>query len=102
MLIDCTFHYPNIMHIQYKKNIHFTRLIKAAGRLREFNFRRVSGNDADSVFTVDVSDDRGNRILFKMTRQDNAWRIEPQTLPVWVTENENNFNEIIEEELRRS
>lgn len=90
------------MHIQYKRNIHFTRLIKADGRQREFNFRRVSGTNADSVFTVDVSDDRGNRILFKMLNHDGQWKIEYQPLPAWILENEATFHEIIEEELKNS
>ena len=47
------------MILEFTKNIHFTRLIKAAGRLREFNFRKLP----DHLFHVDVSDERGNRII---------------------------------------
>ena len=88
-----------IMQIHYKRNIHFTRLIKAEGRLREFNFRKLTGSDGEPVFTVDVSDDRGNRILFRMNKTGNEWTIENQKQPAWILENEQQFHSIIEEEL---
>jgi len=53
------------MHINFSKIVHFTRLIKAGGRLREFNFRKVNV-DGEEVFNADTVDDRGNRILFRM------------------------------------
>ena len=91
------------MHTQFKKNIHVTRLMKADGRLREFNFRRLNGPNGDSIFTIDVSDDRGNRILFRMQKENNTWKIaEHQPLPTWILENEGRFNEQIEEELRNA
>jgi hypothetical protein len=87
------------MHIQFIKNIQFTRLIKADGHLREFNFRKLTGFQ-DELFTVDVSDDRGNRIMFRMRKEDGTWRIIAQPLPEWVIKNETVFNDVIEEELR--
>jgi len=87
------------MHIQFIKNIQFTRLIKADGHLREFNFRKLTGFQ-DELFTVDVSDDRGNRIMFRMRKEDGAWKIVAQPLPEWVIKNEAVFNDVIEEELR--
>jgi hypothetical protein len=89
------------MVIKFNKNIQFTRLVKADGRLKEFNFRRVNGLH-DSVFTVDVSDDRGYRIMFKMTQIEGRWKLVDQPLPSWIIENEANFNDLIEEELRLS
>jgi hypothetical protein len=86
------------MQIQFIKNIQFTRLIKADGHLREFNFRKLTGFQ-DELFTVDVSDDRGNRIMFRM-KKDGAWKIVQQPLPEWVIKNEAVFNDVIEEELR--
>ena len=62
------------MHIQFTKNIQFTRLLKADGRLKEFNFRKINGIK-EGMFTVDVSDDRGNRIIFRMQKEDNGWKI---------------------------
>ena len=87
------------MLIQFNRNIQFTKLIKADGRLREFNFRKTNGLQGE-LFSVDVSDDRGNRIMFKMQKQDGSWKIIDQPLPDWVKTNEANFNELIEEELR--
>ena len=89
------------MLIQFNKNIQFTKLVKADGRLREFNFRKSNGMQGE-LFTVDVSDDRGNRIMFRMQKVDGAWKIMEQQLPAWIVENETGFHELIEEELRYS
>jgi hypothetical protein len=50
---------------------------------------------------VDVVDDRGNRIIFKMKKDDAIWKIvpAPAPLPQWVSINETNFHELIVEEL---
>jgi hypothetical protein len=88
------------MIVQFNKNIQFTKLVKADGRLREFNFRRVNGLHEEQ-FTVDVSDDRGNRIMFKMHKDGNDWVIFSENpVPEWVRLNESRFNELIVEELR--
>ncbi len=87
------------MQIQFIKNIQFTRLVKADGHLREFNFRKLNGLQQE-LFTVDVSDDRGNRIMFKMKKEDAGWKIENQPLPEWVYLNESVFEKLIEEELQ--
>ena len=87
------------MHIHFIKNIQFSKLIKADGRLREFNFRKPNGLQ-EGLFTVDVSDDRGNRIVFHMQKEDNAWKIMKQQLPAWIWDNEGVFNSLIEEELQ--
>ena len=86
------------MRIQFIKNIQFTRLIKVEGRLREFNFRKLGGLN-EGVFTVDVSDDRGNRIVFRMQKENDVWKIQRQPLPAWVLENESKFHDQIEDEL---
>ena len=87
------------MHIQFIKNIHFTKLVKAANRLREFNFRMLPGT-SNSLLHVDVPDDRGNRIVFKMQKSDNNhWRILEEGLPVWISSNENLLNQALAEEL---
>lgn len=89
------------MQLQFIKNIQFTKLVKAEGRLREFNFRKQNRSD-DAVFTVDVSDDRGNRIIFYMKKEDGQWKIVRQPLPEWLWRMESTFNELIEEELKSS
>lgn len=87
------------MQMQVIKNIHFTKLIKAENRLREFNFRMLPGT-SNKLFHVDVPDDRGNRIMFKMQREDNnQWAIVEQGLPRWITENVHQLNEVIAEEV---
>lgn len=88
------------MQVNFTKVIHFTRLIKAGGRLREFNFRKLRGLDQE-MFTVDTVDDRGNRILLRMQKDNNHWAILPQMLPSWIPENESKLNEAIEDELQR-
>ena len=89
-----------VMNVQFKRNIQFTKLIKAAGQLREFNFRRVNAM-YEELFTIDVSDDRGNRIMFKMRKEANEWVITTdQAIPDWIRTKTVEYNEAIEEELR--
>ena len=88
------------LNLNFTRNIHFTKLVKAANRLREFNFRMLPGT-SNNLLHVDVPDDRGNRIMFKMQRQDNnQWRIVEADLPPWVSGNEGLLNEAISEEVR--
>lgn len=88
------------MKIEFIKNIQFTKLVKADGQLREFNFRKISGSK-EGLFSVDVSDDRGNRKMFKMAKSDNQWKIAgEEALPDWIMKNETIFNDLIEEELK--
>jgi transposase len=90
------------MQVHFIKNIQFTRLVKAEGRLREFNFRKFSGEEGELLFSIDVVDDRGNRIIFRMHKDGQVWKILPGQFPPWVMVNENNFHELIEEELRQA
>ena len=90
------------MQVHFTKLVHFTRLVKAGGRLREFNFRKMRQLEED-VFSVDTADDRGNRILFYMTKSGNGgWAIaQNQPLPTWITENEDKLREQIGDELQQ-
>jgi hypothetical protein len=81
------------------KNVQFTKLLKAEGRLREFNFRKTA-SEGQTIFNIDVTDDRSNRILFHMQKQDDLWKIQPQQLPAWITKNEIHLHEVIEEEMK--
>jgi hypothetical protein len=87
------------MMLNFKRNIHFTRLVKVADRLREFNFRKLPGTETP-CFHIDVPDDRGNRIVFRMQQENNNWKIVDQQLPPWINATETKLNEVIEEELR--
>ena len=53
-----------------------------------------------NVIIIDVSDDRGNRIMFRMRKEDGTWKIIAQPLPEWVAKKEATFHDVIEEELR--
>jgi hypothetical protein len=92
------------MQILFNKVIHFTQLIKAGGRLREFNLRRIKQTDKE-VFSIDTVDDRGNRIIFRVEKEGNgAWNIVPsdQLLPAWIAEIEPKLYEIIEKALQEA
>lgn len=82
--------------------LQFTKLIKANDRVREFNFTRPS-LAADSLFRVDVSDDRGNRIIFNLQKEENnQWKIAGQDLPQWIYETEAELQTAIEEQLHQA
>ena len=86
------------MSIHFTKNVHFTKLVRVEGRLREFNFRKMGG-PAEEKFSVDTVDLRGNRIMFFMKKENENWKINSGLVPVWVTQSEANLNEMIKEEL---
>lgn len=88
------------MNFHFTKNIHFTKLVKTNDRLREFNFRMLPGT-SNSLFHVDVPDDRGNRIVFKMQKTEgNSWKIvADQPLPNWISDYEKSLNDMIESEM---
>ena len=76
---------------------YFSKLIKAGGQLREFNFKLASLND-DSRYIIDVPDDKGGRISFSIYRNaDGNWRISAQLMPMWIHEAETTLGEAIEE-----
>ena len=88
------------MELDFVKNIQFTKLIKVDGRLKEFNFRKPNSRHEGS-FTVDVMDDNGNRIIFRMELADHNWKIaSQQLLHNWVVESEHAFNAMIDEEFK--
>lgn len=88
------------MHINFIRNIQFTKLLKVDGRLKEFNFRKLTGLN-EGLITVDVSDDRGNRIMFTMQKSGTEYVFHNQPyLPDWVIKNEQSLSELIDAELR--
>jgi hypothetical protein len=88
------------MQVTFTKNIQFSKLIKANGKLKEFNFRKINDQKKEQ-FTVDVVDERDSRVFFNVKKIDNNWKIIEIPLPNWILENESTFNEIIEEELNQ-
>jgi len=86
------------MYLHFKKLIQFSRLMKAGDRVREFNFLRMRSPE-DAAFSVNVVDDRGNRINFNMQKTENDWKIVGGVLPAWIIQNENKLNALIEKEL---
>ncbi len=83
------------MNFEVIKNLQFSKLVKAENRLREFNFTRHTGI-RDGYFTVDVVDDRGNRIIFTMKFDNSKWVIQDDFLPKWITNNTNDLSNLIE------
>jgi hypothetical protein len=80
------------------KNMQFTRLYKVNGYLKEFNFRKSNSSNEGKV-SVDTIDDRGNRIIFFMEKDNTGWKLVTTDLPSWVLEQETNLNEAILEGL---
>lgn len=72
----------------------FSKLIKANGRLHEFNFRRMPGTELR--YHVDVPDSRGNRVIFYMFKEENAWKTS-EKLPAWIDEAQQFLENAIEE-----
>jgi hypothetical protein len=93
--------YPHLMRIQFTKMIQFSLLVKAGDRLREFNFRKLN-KEENGVFSVNVCDERGNRIFFNMEKQDGHWRIDPVSpAPKWLDQNPEGLHLALEEELKQ-
>lgn len=77
-------------------SIHFSKIIKAGDRNREFNFTRILRDG--TRYNVNVPDERGNRIFFSMQQEEGAWRIAMDLLPPWILSAEAELNQAIEEE----
>ena len=74
----------------------FSKVIKAGDRLYEFNFRQLSGSD--KKYYVDVPDEKGNRIIFHMYKDEKgAWKTS-EKLPLWVQNAEHELSEAIEQQ----
>jgi hypothetical protein len=76
---------------------YFSKVIKAGERQREFNFRQTSNNDT-SRYSVDVPDDKGNRVMFSMYKNsEGQWKTAAQLLPLWIHDAEATLADAIEE-----
>lgn len=79
-------------------NTVFTRIIKVSEGVLEFNFRKIPG-DLQS-YQVDVTDNRGYRIQFSISRNSHgAWHSTGTLLPMWIIKAEHAIGEAIEEEI---
>ena len=87
------------MGLNVRKNIQFTKLIKAPTHLKEFNFRKVPGGD--ELFHVDVNDDRGNRIIFNMKQENGEWKIADNIVPKWISDAEPKLKDAIEQQMQQ-
>jgi hypothetical protein len=67
------------------KNIQFTKLIKAGGRLREFNFRK-SSSKSGPIFTVDVADHHDIRHYLIFRKDGDKWFLESKEIALWIEE----------------
>jgi hypothetical protein len=76
--------------MKLERQIQFTRMIRANGQLKEFNFLKIK-NATVPTYHVDVSDERGNRHYFSLIREESGWIIAKSTLPAWVTEVQNDI-----------
>lgn len=88
------------MHLEFSRMVQFSLLVKAGNRVREFNFRKLR-NPGEEQLTVNVCDERGDRILFDMHKSDGNWRITPAGLPAWITQSEDQIRTAVEQELTR-
>jgi hypothetical protein len=88
------------MHLEFSRMIQFSLLVKAGDRVREFNFRKLRSPEAEQ-FTVNVCDERGERILFGMHKQEDGWKLSSSSLPPWIVQNEHKLCEEVEKELSR-
>ena len=80
-------------------SIYFSKIIKAGDRQREFNFTQVT-NNPNNGYSVDVPDDRGERIYFHLFRNDEGqWSTPAQGLPNWVYSTTPALSTAIEEHL---
>jgi hypothetical protein len=85
------------MNLQFIRNIQFTKLLRAGGRQREFNFRKLQPHDGMELFSVDVVNDRGDRIQFHMHKEQNEWKISEHELPPWVLESEPGLQQLLDQ-----
>jgi hypothetical protein len=69
--------------------------------IKRIQFRK-SNPGGNILFFVDVTDDRSDRIIFQMQKDNDSWKIQPQLLPDWIVKNENKLHELIEDELKFS
>jgi hypothetical protein len=83
------------------RNIAFSTILRLGERQWEFNFRKLPGEEA--LFHADVTDTKGNRLVFTMYRDPSgAWRASGTNLPLWITAGEEALGKAIIEGMERA
>jgi hypothetical protein len=80
----------------FKKNIHFTKLIKVNGRAREFNFRKKYLSEV-AIYDIDVSDEKGDRHYISMRQDKGIWTIQENNIHAWLKDTHPDLNAAIKE-----
>ena len=83
------------MEFTFVRITHFTKLLKAGGRLREFNFRKINNMPEEGWFHIDVADDRGERIQFKLHGRGMLETNIFPPMPSWVEDSIIQLREVI-------
>jgi len=90
---------PQILEsMNFQKQVQFSRHIKADGRLKEFNFLKLN-NVEMPTYSVDVSDERGRRYIFKLRNDGEQWKISGEELPDWLMRAEDTLQEALDAQL---
>jgi len=87
------------MAFEFTRMVQFSLLVKAGDRVREFNFRKLKS--PEEQFTVNVCDERGERIQFGLRKEEGAWRLSSSSLPPWILQTEEKIGEEVDKELDR-
>ncbi len=77
--------------MNFIRNIHFSLIIRAVNRLREFNFRKRN----PSQFDCDVSNEQGERFFFKLIKDHERWKIDGSDLPAWISTSEETISDAV-------
>ncbi len=76
---------------------YFSRIIKAGGKQREFNFRQLF-HEEGIKYSVDVPDDKGSRITFQMINdKEGRWKTLAKPPVPWIEEAEIDLSNAIKE-----
>jgi len=86
------------MHPEFTRVIQFTLLVRAGGRLREFNFRKLNNPESEQ-FSANVCDDKGERLFFYLQKNEGGWKLSLAALPPWIVQTERQISEALQEEL---
>jgi hypothetical protein len=75
---------PTAFVVSYSmQNIAFSRVLKMNGRVWEFNFRKLPGEQ--NAFHTDFTDAKDNRVQFVLFHDiDGTWKIKGTLVPSWV------------------